>query len=124
MKKILIAVTILLVSTLLLCGMYLPNTPLMWMASTALHYSYIRAGLIAVLCGLLFTNPPRAFYFRAALGMIALILGVATVYMLFTDQLYVIDAVVFLEIAVICGLEALESTSARPMKLLTQHPTH
>jgi hypothetical protein len=124
MKKILITLTILLIGALLLCGMYLPNAPLMWVASTALNYAYIRIGLLLVLLGLLFTNPPRALYFRAALGLVALILGVTTVYMLFTYQMYVVDVVVFLEVAIICGLEALESASARPVTVLTPHSSH
>lgn len=118
MRKILITATIILIGTLLLCGLYLPDTPLMWMASTAPGYVYVRGGLVGVLISLLVTQPPRAYFVRVALGMVALTGGIVTLYLLFTDQLYVADAVVLLEVAIICGLEALESTSPRLVTLL------
>lgn len=108
MKKMLIGGTIILTTALLVTGLTNPGNPLMWLASTSIQYELIRAVLIGILVVLLFTNPPRALYFRAFLGVGAACLGVGTIVLLATYEMNLIDAVVFSEIAIIFAIEALE----------------
>jgi len=109
MKKLLIVGTIILTTALLVSGALYPDSPFMWLASTSVGYEITRAGLIAVLAVLLFSNPPRALYFRFFLAACAACLGIATIGLLFTFQMNLIDAIVFMEIAIIFAIEALES---------------
>lgn len=117
MKKTLIVGTILLTASLLIGGVYHPNFPLMWLAGTSIEIQAIRAGLIVILGVLLFSNPPRMLYFRFAIAAVAAVLSIATVELLVTYQINLIDAVVFMEIAVIFGIEALEAPKKYPIAL-------
>jgi hypothetical protein len=110
MKKTIISGTIILIAALFIGGVYFPNYPLMWMASTSILYEVIRLGLIASLTVLLFSNPPRAVYFRIFLASVAAVLGVSTIVMMFNYDMNLIDAIAFMEIAIIFGIEALETT--------------
>ena len=109
MKKILIISTIILTTTLLISGMVYPDFPLMWIASTAVGYSYIRIALIIILGVLLFSNPPRAMYFRYFLILCAAALIIATVELLMNYHMDIVDAIVFTEIAIIFTIEGLET---------------
>lgn len=109
MKKAIIFGTIVLTAVLLVSGLWYPNYPLMWLASSSINYEIIRAGLIVVLAILFFSNPPRAIFFRVFLAICALGLGVSTITMLGTYEMNLIDAIVFMEIAIIFALEALEA---------------
>lgn len=109
MKKTLIGATILLTAALLLGGIYYPNSPLMWLAGTSIIYAVLRAILIIILGVLLFSNPPRAYLFRYGIGLVAVVLGVATAVCALTYKINIVDAVVFIEIAIIFGIEALEA---------------
>lgn len=61
---------------------------------------------------LLITDPPRSLLFRSVLGISGcMIFGIAT-YSLFTYQLGFIDSVLYMEVAIILGLEALEPKTA------------
>jgi hypothetical protein len=112
MKKIIVFGTILLIVALLTGGLYFPDYPLMWMASTSTQSEVIRLGLIAILTVLLFSNPPRAAYFRLLLAIGAVILGIITIFMVFNYQMNLIDALVFIEVAVILSVEALETNDS------------
>lgn len=57
---------------------------------------------------LLVTDPPRAILFRIILGMSAAIIMAMSIYGLFDYQLGLVDAVLYIEVAIILGLEALE----------------
>jgi len=120
MRKMLIVGTILLMITLLLGGVYFPDFPLMWLAGTSLGFEITRAGLVAVLGILLFSNPPRALYFRYAVGAIALGLAITTIALTMTYEINAIDTMAFMEIAVIFGIEALEMPEEYPDILQAQ----
>ena len=62
---------------------------------------------------LLITDPPRAMLVRVALGICAASVFLIAVYAFFTYQLGYIDSVLYAEVAIILGLEALEP-KARP----------
>lgn len=117
MKKSLILGTILLTSALLIGGVYFPNYPLMWLAGTSMSFEVVRAVLIVLLGILLFSNPPRALMFRYLIGGMAVSLIVVIGILTATYKINVIDIIVFSEIAVIFGIEALEAPDEYPNPL-------
>lgn len=108
MKKTLIVGTILLTTALLVSGTYFPNSPVMWLAGTSIGFEIIRAGLIVILAVLLFSHPPRALYLRYIIGAVAAALGVATVTLVLNYTINLFDMIIFIETAIIFGIEALE----------------
>ena len=107
-SKTLIAITFLLVATLLVGGVYFASSPLMWFAATGNEYHVIRGVILALLVALFLSRPPRSLFFRALLGMsAALVLSIPLVGVL-TYQVGLVDAVVFIEVGIILGIEALE----------------
>lgn len=112
MKKLLIVGTILLTGTLLVSGTYFPDFPLLWMAGNSIVIELVRATMIVILSVLLFSNPPRSLYLRYSIGAISLLLCATTAALMLHYKISPVDAVLFLEIAVIFGIEALESPSA------------
>lgn len=113
-KKLLIYATSVLVGAMLISGLYDPDSPLMWLASTSNEYAYMRAALIGVLVTLLITDPPRSMYFRSFLAGFAAVLFVSTVLLVNAFTIELIDAVIFIEVAIIFMIEAIEpeTTSA------------
>jgi hypothetical protein len=109
MKKFLIGATLCLITALLLAGLYDPESPLLWVASSSIGFAYLRTALIVVLLVLLFTNPPRRLFLRACLMIFGIILGFAVVQMALTYTLNFLDAVVLLEVSIIAIIEGLES---------------
>lgn len=109
MKKMLIVATMLFTASLMIGSVYFPDTPFMWFAGTSLNLELLRALLIALLTVLLFSNPPRALYIRYTIGMVAIILPLIVTTLAVQYHLHIIDALVFMEVAVIFGLEALET---------------
>jgi len=108
MKKLLLLATIAFMTALLFSGIYAPNSPLMWLASTDPGYAYIRAGIIAVLIVLFATNPPRSLHFRASLGVFSAALFGMAVYMTWNFTMPLVDGLAFIEVAAVCAIEALE----------------
>lgn len=115
MKKMLIGGTLILTLGMLILGITNPAHPLMWLASTSQGYELTRAGLVVLLAALLFSNPPRAVYFRVILGVVAAGLAVSTVALLLSYEMNLLDAIVFSEVAIIFAIEALESTENYPV---------
>lgn len=65
--------------------------------------------LVAVLLlFLLFTDPPRSLGVRRILGGAAFVMFAVALQSLFTYQIGIIDCILYLEVAIIVGLEALE----------------
>lgn len=112
-KSFLIIATALLVSAMLFSGLYQKDAPLMWLASTAEHYAYMRAALVAVLLVLFVSSPPRSIYFRLFLGAFSTALFSSTVWLLATYTVNLLDAVVFTEVAIIFMIESLEAGSVK-----------
>jgi hypothetical protein len=109
MKQVLIITTTLLIGAMLFDGVYNPDSPLMWLASTAIAYAYVRLGLMVILLGLLAFRPPRSLQARVFLGSIAGILGISTFILVGQYSIEFLDAIVFIEVAIILMLEALET---------------
>lgn len=111
MKRLMIIITTLLVGAMLFSGLYQPEAPLMWMAETTTNYAYMRAALIVVLLTLLVTTPPRSSYFRIFLMAFSGALGISTILLSHWYAIGLLDAIVFLEVAIILMIESLEASS-------------
>ena len=116
-KKLLIIMTTILVSAMLFDGLYHPEAPLMWLASTTNNFAYMRAALIAVLIMLLITRPPRSQYFRIFLAGFSAALFAGTILLASWYAIGLLDAVVFIEVSIIFMIEALEADAVRVRKL-------
>ncbi|HEX7484041.1 MAG TPA: hypothetical protein VF281_02715 [Candidatus Saccharimonadales bacterium] len=109
MKQVLIITTTLLIGAMLFDGLYYPNSPLMWLASTDTVYAYVRLGLMICLLGLLVFRPPRLFYNRVFLGVLAGGLAAITCVLVGEYTIEFLDAIIFIEVAIIFMIEALET---------------
>ena len=110
-NRFLIATTLLLIVAMSLVAIVYPDTFLTQLVETSVAYHVIRAGIGVLLIGLLITYAPRSLVFRLTLGVWALALATTALQLLFTYQMNVLDAVVFTELAIIFGIEALETRS-------------
>jgi hypothetical protein len=116
-KKLLIVITTFLVSAMLFSGLYQPDAPLMWLASTSIYYAYMRAALIIVLVTLLVTSPPRSGYFRLFLAAFSSALAISTILLSYWYAISLLDAVIFIEVAIIFMIESLEASTADVKKI-------
>lgn len=116
-KRLLIIATTFLVCAMLFDGLYQKDAPLMWLASTTINYAYMRAALIVVLIMLLVTNPPRSVYFRTFLAGFSSALFVGTILLSHWYAIGLLDAIVFVEVSIICMIEAIEANPMRVQKL-------
>jgi predicted membrane protein len=98
-------------------GLYQPEAPLMWLAATAVNYAYMRAALIVVLVMLLVTTPPRSVHFRTFLAAFSSALFIGTIVLSYGYVIELLDAIVFIEVAIICMIEAVEANPVRVQKL-------
>jgi hypothetical protein len=121
MKKLLIITTMLIVLAMLFDGMFYKDAPLMWLASTSLNYAYMRIALLAVLLTLLVTSPPRSQYFRIFLAGFASALCLSTLWLSYWYAINLLDAVIFIEVAIIFMIEALESGPEKASNIAFRH---
>lgn len=114
--KTLIAITLLAVAGLIGGSVYYPDT--FWMSFAASDPSLlaIRTGVAALLVALLVTTPPRSKELRAVIGAGSLILVVVATQQLFAYHLGLFDALVFMEVAIIFAIEALETRTRIPVR--------
>ena len=116
-QKLLIVATLMIVLLFDVFHVYTDPTSLAPVGSIGFEIGRYLTALF--LFFLLITDPPRSLLFRSILGVSAcVIFGIAT-YSLFTYQLGFIDSVLYMEVAIILGLEALEPKTAA----LTRHST-
>lgn len=105
-QKLLIVASLVIVLLFDVFHIYTDPTSLAPVGSIGFEIGRFLTALFLV--SLLITDPPRSLLFRSALGASACaIFGIAT-YSLFTYQLGFIDTVLYMEVAIILGLEALE----------------
>jgi hypothetical protein len=116
-KRLLITITILLVGAMLFSGLYQPDAPIMWLAATTENYAYMRAALIIVLLTLLVTNLPRSGYFRVFLAAFSVALGISTILLSYWYAIGLMDAIIFIEVAIIFMIESLEAGNERVKKI-------
>jgi len=110
-NKILIGFTFLLVAAALVGSMMHTNDPFMWFVSSQPAFQAVRGTLLLALLALLFSRPPRSLAFRVMLGLCAMVVAVMTAHGVQTYEVNLIDAVLFIEVAIIFGIEALEIES-------------
>jgi hypothetical protein len=122
MKQVLIITTTLLIGAMLIDGVYYPDSPLMWLASTAVIYAFIRLGLMVILLGLLAFRPPRSIQARVFLGSVASVLGIVTFVLVGQYNIAFLDAIVFIEVAIILMIEALETGQQTVRQLTAKVP--
>ncbi|MNG07031.1 hypothetical protein D3C84_903160 [compost metagenome] len=109
MKKLLVIGTIMLLAFMMGGLQFTGDDLLSVLWSTTTEYQIIRLALTALLLGLLFSTPPRSMYFRILLAVVATVLLSGSLVMLLNYQMYALDAVMFIEIAIILAIEAIES---------------
>ena len=115
MKKILILATISILLSLLLLGIFSPMSYPMLFAATTQNYVLIRAGLIILLLSLLVYKPPREPIIRSGLALVGTMLWFASMSILVSYEMKVLDSLVLLETAILLYIEAAEiSVAARP----------
>lgn len=114
--KLLIAATLLLVVALLVGGIYYPESLLMSLTDTSDSYVAIRLTMAVLLLSLLLTKPPRSRLLRSVIGAWSIVLAVTSVQALLNYQLRLFDALVFLEVAVVFAVEALETRVTIPVE--------
>jgi hypothetical protein len=95
----------------LMVGTYLfPNQPVMWLAGTSLFYTVLRAMMAVTLLAVLFTEPPRKLYIRLIMGLLGAALVGIGLAMSMSETMHILDVLLFLEVGVAFGIEALEFT--------------
>lgn len=108
MSKLLLILSLIGLFILLTFGLIAPDSPVVWMASTSVNFAILRIIMIAILLGLLLTNPPRNIYFRMFVSVFSVILvswGLSATY---DNQMKLLDSMSLLEVAISAGLIALE----------------
>lgn len=107
--KTLVTLTLLFVATLFAGSIYFPDTFVMSLADTSAMYQFLRGAIVVLLISLLVTTPPRSMALRTMIGGWSFLLAVQAVEALVSYQLRLLDGLVFLEVAIILGIEALET---------------
>jgi hypothetical protein len=120
MQKTLTALLIVMTGFLVIGSWLFPDSSMLWLADTSAGMNAIRILLIALLSGLLFTNPPRKIHFRYVLGGSAALLGLLTLGQTYNNTMQVLDALVYIQAAVLFALAALEQD---PLAIPEAHAT-
>lgn len=110
MKHLIITGTIALVAAMLI-GPHINSDALvseLWLST--LEYDIIRIAFIAMLLGLVFSTIPRSVSFRALLCVMSVILVASASVMLLRYQMRLLDAVIFIQVAIIFAIEAAETS--------------
>lgn len=107
-NKLLIGSVLVFVVALMLGGIYYPNSLLMSLADPSMSYVALRAVIVALLIVLLVTRPPRTYTVRMLIGIGSVVLAALSFGALFSYEVRLLDAAVFLEVAIIFALESLE----------------
>jgi hypothetical protein len=108
MSKMVLFFSLLSLSILLFFGIVNPDSPVMWMASTSEAYSYLRIALIAVLAGLMITNPPRNVSFRTFVGIVSVMITSWSLNATYNNEMALLDTLALLQFSISAGLIVLE----------------
>ncbi len=109
MKRIIIAGTIVLLVTIIATVMLGQDGLLQAFISNDPVSQVVRVALIGLLVTLLLASPPRSLEFRSALSMASAALTFGVAIMLSQYYIAALDALLYVEIAIIFALEAVES---------------
>lgn len=108
MKNIIVVGTGILVSLLWIGSFATHDDVFQWAAATSIGFQVARIVIVGFLIALLIQKPPRKIWFRAMLGVAAIVLAVAAPVLLLSYAMHVLDAAVCIEVAIIFAIEALE----------------
>lgn len=108
MNRNLTGISVFLVALLFFGGLFFPESPIMWLASTSDGYAVVRAGIAAILIALLYTHPPRSKNFRLLLSVASLAFGTWAAILTMQSSMFVLDIFVFLQTAVVFAIAAIE----------------
>jgi hypothetical protein len=109
MKRILIVGTIVLLIAVMVGTGVAQDNVMQLFASGEPAAQVIRCILFGLLIGLLLTSPPRSVYFRTVLGAGSIVLVVGSAAMLAGNGMLLLDALIFIEAAIIFAVDAIES---------------
>lgn len=107
--KTLVIFTLMFVAMLFVGSIYFTDTLLISLADTSPTYQLLRAAIVVLLISILVTNPPRSLKLRSMIGAWSFLLGLQAIESLFSYQLRLLDGILFLEVAIILAIEALET---------------
>lgn len=113
--KWLIASTLVVVMALMAGGVYYPDALVMSMADTSLYFTLIRGVIVVLLLSLLLTKPPRSQALRLVIGLWSALLATVSLQGFIDYRIQLFDALIFLEVAVIFAVEALETRVTIPV---------
>lgn len=85
-----------------------PTSSLMWLASSSTAAEQARFGLMALLCLLLITNPPRHTVLRTFTGIVAMATLASVAYLTYNNHMSILDTLAFAAAGVTLGVAALE----------------
>ncbi|HRJ05966.1 MAG TPA: hypothetical protein PK096_00140 [Candidatus Saccharibacteria bacterium] len=108
MKRSLIVLTLALLFTTT-AALLMGNPIILQLVEASSFHMGLRAAMMIILIALLVYRPPRSFASRACLLLLASVMSTAAVHQFFSYQLGLIDALVYVEVAIILALEGLES---------------
>lgn len=113
MKRILIAGTATFLLAIMIGTAVAQDNLVQAFASSEPVLQVIRLLLIGLLASLFFTSPPRNIYFRLILGVCSVFLAVGSIAMLVDYYMLVLDTLIFIEIAIIFVINAIESPASQ-----------
>lgn len=109
MKRLIIAGTIALLLTIIIGSTIGQDSLIQALVSNDPLSHIVRFIIVGLLAGLLFTAPPRSIDFRTALMIASGMLTIGVAVMLSQFYIAPLDAILFVEVAIIFALEAIES---------------
>lgn len=112
MKRVIIACTIAFLIVIILNTMFTQDSLLQLFASSDPVLQIVRVGIIGLLLTLLLIAQPRSIYLRVMLGGASVFLAIGSVSLLLHYLIGMLDVVVFIQVAIIFAIEALESPEA------------
>lgn len=112
MKRVIIAGTIAFLIVIILNKMFTQDSLLQLFASSDPVLQIVRVGIIGLLLTLLLIAQPRSIYLRVMLGGASVFLAIGSVSLLLHYLIGMLDVVVFIQVAIIFAIEALESPEA------------
>ena len=108
MSKVILLMSFFALNILLLFGLFAPNSPVMWLASSSVNFAFLRMVLMLVLVALLVTKPPRNIVFRICVGFLSVGLVSWSLVSTYNNQMMLLDTLVILQTCISAGLIILE----------------
>lgn len=123
MHKSILFLSFLGVTLLFIFGLFWPDNPAVWLASTSIWYAFVRLALIVAFALLLVTAPPRNALLRESLGLFALITALWTIGQTYNNQMKFLDSLSLLEFSVCTGIAVLELRGEEFLQTVTGRKT-